>query len=76
MMNSRFKKLSGDHAGQSYIIVSPNSEIETPLHWILHNETNTADKLIVSEDELSDTKQWLLLSVICGTTNLTSFMAE
>jgi hypothetical protein len=62
MISSRYKKLSGVHAGQAYIIVGPNSEIETPLHWILHNETNMADKLIVAEDELSDTKQWLPLS--------------
>jgi len=62
MINSRYKKLSGDHAGQSYIIVGPNSEIETPLRWILHNESNKADKVIVAEDELSDTKQWLPLS--------------
>jgi hypothetical protein len=62
MMNSRYKKLSGNHAGQSYVVISPHSEIETPLRWILHNESNKADKLIVSEDELSDTKQWLPLS--------------
>ena len=62
MMSSRFKKLSGVHSGQAYIIVSPNSEIETPIRWILHNETDIADKPIVAEDELSDTKQWLPLS--------------
>jgi hypothetical protein len=62
MINSRYKKLSGEHAGQSYMIVGPYSEIETPLRWILHNENNKADKLIVVEDELNDTKQWLPLS--------------
>ena len=58
MINSRYKKLTGDHAGQSFIVVGPNSEIETPLRWILRNEANKADKLIVTEDELGDSKKW------------------
>jgi hypothetical protein len=62
MINSRYKKLIGDHAGQSYRIVGPNSEVETPLRWILHNESNKADKVIVADDELRDAKQWLPLS--------------
>ena len=62
MINSRYKKLIGDHAGQSYRIVGPSSEVETPLRWILHNESNKADKVIVADDELRDAKQWLPLS--------------
>ena len=62
MINTRYKKLSGVHAGQLYVVVGPNSEIESPLRWVLHNEADKADKTIVTEDELKDSKQWLPLS--------------
>jgi len=61
MINTRYKKLSGVHAGQLYVVVGPNSEIESPLRWVLHNESDKTDKPIVAEDELNDSKKWKAL---------------
>jgi hypothetical protein len=61
MINARYKKLSGTHAGHSYTVAAPYGEIESPLRWMLHCETDEAEKLIVAEDELNDRKLWLPL---------------
>jgi hypothetical protein len=61
MVNARYKRVSGTHAGQVYIVIGPFSEIETPLRWVLHNEADASDKPIVAEDALSDAKQWVAL---------------
>ena len=58
MINMRYKKLTGLHAGHSYVVTSPYSEIESPLRWMLHCETDADEKLIVAEDELGDPKRW------------------
>jgi len=62
MINARYKKLSGTHAGHSYAVVAPYGEIENPLRWMLHCETDEAEKLVVAEDELNNPKVWLPLS--------------
>ena len=61
MINARYKKLSGTHAGHSYTVAAPYDEIKSPLRWMLHCETDEAEKLIVAEDELNDRKLWLPL---------------
>ena len=38
MINTRYKKLSGMHAGHTYIVVAPYAEIETPMRWTLQME--------------------------------------
>jgi hypothetical protein len=58
MINTRNKKLSGMHVGHIYIVVAPYSEIETRLRWTLQMEDNEEEKLVVAEDELTDTKYW------------------
>lgn len=58
MINTRYKKLTGTHAGQVYVVIGPFSEIETPLRWVLHNETVDEDKPIVAESALGDPKEW------------------
>ena len=58
MINTRYKKLSGAHAGNTYIVVAPYAEIETPMRWTLQMEDNNEEKLVVAEDELTDTKHW------------------
>jgi hypothetical protein len=58
MINTRFVKLSGIHAGQTYIVAAPHEEIEIPMRWMLHMEGNDKEKLIVDEDELADNKLW------------------
>lgn len=47
MINKRYKKLSGTYAGHSYTVVAPYGEIESPLRWMLHCESNEAEKLML-----------------------------
>jgi hypothetical protein len=58
VINSRYRKLSGMHAGHSYVVVAPYGEIETPMRWMLHMEGNDEEKLVVAQDELADAKLW------------------
>ena len=58
MINTRFRKLSGSHAGATYVVVAPYNEIERPVRWMLHMENNDDEKCIVPEEELSDAKLW------------------
>ena len=58
MINTRYKKLTGMHAGHTYFVMAPSSEIDSPMRWMLHCETVADEKLIVAEDELSDPKRW------------------
>jgi hypothetical protein len=58
MISTRYKKLSGVHAGQSYVVAAPYGEIETPMRWVLHMEGSAAETLVVAEDELANTKLW------------------
>jgi hypothetical protein len=58
MINTRYRKLTGLHAGHAYVVTGPYAEIETPLRWMLHSETEAEEKLVVSEDELADRNRW------------------
>ena len=49
MLNTRYKKLTGMHAGHSYTVTAPYSEVENPMRWMLHCETNADEKQIVAE---------------------------
>jgi hypothetical protein len=62
MINMRYKKLSGMHAGHSFVVVAPYGEIETPMRWMLHMEGPTAESLVAAEDELTDTRLWQSLN--------------
>ncbi len=62
MINSRYKKLSGMHAGHTYIVSAPYGEIESPMRWMLHMEGNEEEKFVAAEDELADTKLWQSLA--------------
>lgn len=59
MINSKYKKLTGQHKGHLYVVVAPFSEIENPMRWELRNESNADDKPIVPENELTDPKLWM-----------------
>lgn len=58
MISTRYKKLSGVHAGQIYVVTAPSSETDATVHWILHNEAAKDQSVIVSQDELADKKLW------------------
>ncbi len=58
MINARYKKLTGMHAGHVYLVAAPYSEGESSLRWMLHCDALADKKLVVSEDELNDRKLW------------------
>ena len=58
MINTRYKKLTGMHAGHTYLVTAPYNEIETPMRWMLHCETIVDEKLVVGVNELADKKEW------------------
>lgn len=62
MLNARFKKLTGLHAGHVYEVKAPASEMDSPMRWQLQCESVPEQKLIVGEDELSDKSRWLPVS--------------
>jgi hypothetical protein len=58
VINTRYRKLSGMHAGHSYIVTAPYGEIEAPMRWMLHMEGSQKEKLIIAEDELANINLW------------------
>jgi hypothetical protein len=58
MIDTRYKKLTGSHAGHTFIVMGPASEIDTPMLWSLHDEGNASNRLSVKETELADAKLW------------------
>jgi len=58
MINSRYRKLTGMHAGHIFTVMGPASEMDVPLTWTLHAESVPDERLTVGEDELADPKRW------------------
>lgn len=58
MLRTRYKKLTGLHAGHVYEVIAPANEIDSPMRWSLQCETMTDQRLIVAEDELTDMTRW------------------
>ena len=58
MINSRYKKLTGMHAGHTYVVKAPASEIDQPMNWSLQSESNADERLQVKETDLADPKLW------------------
>ena len=58
MLKTRYKKVTGLHAGQVYEVTAPANEMDTPMRWSLQSETMKDQRLIVAEDELADTIRW------------------
>ena len=58
MIATRYKKLTGLHTGHIYHVTAPASEMAGPMQWTLQSEDDNEQKLIVSEDELTDKARW------------------
>jgi len=58
MVKTRYRKLTGMHAGHVYAVTAPASEIDTPMRWSLQCETIGEETLIVGEDDLADRSKW------------------
>ena len=61
MLKTRYKKLTGLHAGHIYQVTAPASETAGPMQWSLQSEADKEQKLIVAEDELTDKARWQAL---------------
>ena len=62
MMKMRYTKLTGLHAGHTYQVTAPQSEMAGQMQWTLESETDKEQKLVVSEDELTDKTRWQALN--------------
>ena len=58
MIDTRYKKLTGMHAGHIFVVTAPASEMDTPMTWVLHAESNADERMTVNENELADRKRW------------------
>ena len=58
MMNTRYRKLTGLHAGHVYEVTAPANEMDSPMRWSLQCETIKDQKLVVGEDELANRSLW------------------
>ena len=58
MLKSRYRKLTGLHAGHVYEVTAPANEMDSPMRWSLQCETVKDQRLIVGEEELADTSRW------------------
>ena len=58
MLNTRYRKLTGLHAGHVYEVKAPANEMDAPMRWSLQSETDAEQKLNVAEDELSNPSRW------------------
>jgi len=57
MIGSRYKR-AGDTRRDTYAVIGPASEIGSVREWVLRNEKNAADEVIVTTTALEDRKLW------------------
>ncbi len=58
MIDTRYKKLTGMHAGHVYTVTGPANETDNPMTWALRSDADTSERLQVKETELADPKLW------------------
>ena len=51
MIDARYKKLTGMHAGHIYKVKAPASEMDSPMRWSLQNEAKALDAQKASLDQ-------------------------
>jgi len=57
MIGSRYKR-AGDKRHDIYAVIGPSSEIGGVREWVLRNEKNAADEVIVTATALEDRTLW------------------
>jgi len=58
MIDTRYKKLTGMHAGHTYTVTGPANETDNPMTWSLRADSNPDERLQVKETELADPELW------------------
>jgi hypothetical protein len=58
MIGSRYKRAGAKARPDIYAVIGPASEIGSVRDWVLRNEKNAADEVIVRGPELEDRKLW------------------
>ena len=57
MIGSRYRR-AGPKSPDIYAVIGPSSEIGSVREWILRNEKNQTDEVIVSTTDLENRKIW------------------
>jgi hypothetical protein len=57
MIGSRYKRL-GNKRPDTYAVIGPSSEVGSMREWVLRNEKNQADELIVAATDLENQRLW------------------
>ena len=57
MIGSRYRRVGAKHP-DTYAVIGPSSEIGSVREWILRNEKNQTDELIVVATDLENQKIW------------------
>jgi hypothetical protein len=58
MIGSRYKRVGDKRRPVTYAVIGPSSEIGSVREWILRNEKNQADEVMVAATELENQKIW------------------
>jgi len=58
MIGSRYKRVGDSRHAGTYAVIGPSSEIGSVREWVLRNEKNAADELVVKATDLDNPKIW------------------
>jgi hypothetical protein len=58
MIGSRYKRAGDTRHTGTYAVIGPASEIGSVREWVLRNEKNQADELVVKATDLDNQKLW------------------
>jgi hypothetical protein len=58
MIGSRYRRAGDKQRRDIYAVIGPSSEVGSLREWVLRNEKNAADEVIVTTAELENRKHW------------------
>jgi hypothetical protein len=58
MIGSRYKRVGDKRRPDTYAVIGPSSEIGSVREWILQNEKDETDEVIVAATDLENQKIW------------------
>jgi len=58
MIGSRYQRAGDKQRRDIYAVIGPASEIGSAREWVLRNEKNAADDVIVAAADLENRKLW------------------
>ena len=58
MVGSRYRRAGDTQRRDIYAVIGPSSEVGSVREWVLRNEKNAADEVIVTTADLENGKRW------------------